>query len=67
MPSSSEKPTAPLSVTSAFGPCRTICHFPDDVHFEIGWQLDPQFVGNGYATEAAEKWLDHGLLKSADR
>ena len=35
--------------------------FSDDVHFEIGWQLDPQCVGNGYATEAAEKWLDHGF------
>ena len=35
----------------------------DDVHFEIGWQLDPQFVGNGYATEAAKEWLDHGFSK----
>ena len=37
--------------------------FSDDLQFEIGWQLDPRFVGNGYATEAARKWLDHGFSK----
>lgn len=31
--------------------------------FEIGWQLDPQYFGRGYASEAAKGWLDHGFLK----
>ena len=29
--------------------------------FEIGWQLDPQYFGQGYASEAAGGWLDHGF------
>jgi RimJ/RimL family protein N-acetyltransferase len=37
--------------------------FSDEVHFEIGWQLDPRCFGNGYATEAAKGWLDHGFSK----
>ena len=35
--------------------------FSGDVHFDIGWQLDPQFFGQGYASEAARGWLDHGF------
>ena len=35
--------------------------FSDDVHFDIGWQLDPQYFGNGYASEAAMGWLGHGF------
>ncbi len=31
--------------------------------FEIGWQLDPQYFGNGYASEAAKSWLDHSFLE----
>ena len=37
--------------------------FSDDVHYDIGWQLDPQYVGNGYASEAAIGWLGHGFRK----
>lgn len=33
--------------------------FADDVDFDIGWQLDPQYFGKGYATEAAQGWLDY--------
>jgi len=41
---------------------------PDDLpfgkkEFEIGWQLDPRYFGNGYAREAAKSWLDHGFLE----
>ncbi len=38
-------------------------HYPfsDDFDFEIGWQLDPRYFGNGYASEAARGWLDHGF------
>ena len=35
--------------------------FSDDVHFDIGWQLDPQYFGNGYASEAARGWLDYAF------
>ncbi len=35
--------------------------FSGDVHFDIGWQLDPQYFGHGYASEAARGWLDHGF------
>ena len=35
--------------------------FPDHVKFDIGWMLDPQYFGQGYATEAALGWLAHGF------
>ncbi len=35
--------------------------FLKDMGFEIGWQLDPQYFGKGYASEAARGWLDHGF------
>jgi RimJ/RimL family protein N-acetyltransferase len=28
---------------------------------EVGWRLAKPFWGNGYATEAAEAWVDHGF------
>jgi RimJ/RimL family protein N-acetyltransferase len=33
--------------------------YPDDV--EVGWRLAREHWGNGYATEAATAWLDHGF------
>jgi RimJ/RimL family protein N-acetyltransferase len=33
--------------------------FPDDV--EVAWRLARAHWGNGYATEAATAWLDHGF------
>ena len=33
--------------------------FPDPVCYDIGWMLDPQYFGQGYATEAALGWLGH--------
>ncbi len=33
--------------------------YPDDV--EVGWRLAYEHWGNGYATEAAAAWLDHGF------
>ena len=27
--------------------------FSGDVQYDIGWQLDPRYFGQGYATEAA--------------
>lgn len=33
--------------------------FSQDVRFDIGWQLEPRFVGMGYASEAAMGWLRH--------
>lgn len=39
--------------------------FSGEVDFEIGWQLDPRYFGNGYATEAARGWLDHGFANRA--
>ena len=33
--------------------------YPDDL--QVGWRLFPQFWGQGYATEAASAWLDHGF------
>lgn len=33
--------------------------FPSDVRYDIGWMLDPQYFGQGYATEAAGGWLVH--------
>jgi RimJ/RimL family protein N-acetyltransferase len=33
--------------------------YPDDV--EAGWRLARRYWGNGYATEAATAWLDHGF------
>jgi RimJ/RimL family protein N-acetyltransferase len=33
--------------------------FPDDI--EIAWRLAREHWGNGYATEAAEAWLDYGF------
>lgn len=33
--------------------------FPDDV--EVAWRLAHEHWGNGYATEAATAWLDHGF------
>ncbi|MFP6740582.1 MAG: GNAT family N-acetyltransferase [Alphaproteobacteria bacterium] len=35
--------------------------FSKDFDFEIGWQFDPAYFGNGYASEAAEGWLDRGF------
>jgi RimJ/RimL family protein N-acetyltransferase len=29
--------------------------------FEIGWQLDPQYFGKGYASESAKVWTTHGF------
>ncbi len=34
---------------------------PGDVHFDIGWLLDPRYFGLGYAREAAGGWLRHGF------
>jgi RimJ/RimL family protein N-acetyltransferase len=33
--------------------------FSKDVRFDIGWQLDLQYFGQGYASEAAMGWLRH--------
>ena len=33
--------------------------YPDEV--EIGWRLGRAFWGQGYATEAAQAWCDHGF------
>ena len=33
--------------------------YPDDV--EVAWRLAREHWGNGYATEAATAWLDHGF------
>lgn len=33
--------------------------YPDDL--QVGWRFFPQFWGQGYATEAATAWLDHGF------
>jgi len=33
--------------------------YPDDL--EIGWRLVPEARGQGYATEAARAWIDHGF------
>jgi RimJ/RimL family protein N-acetyltransferase len=33
--------------------------FSKDVRFDIGWQLDPRYFGQGYASEAAKGWLRH--------
>ncbi len=33
--------------------------YPDDV--EVAWRLAHEHWGNGYATEAATAWLDHGF------
>jgi RimJ/RimL family protein N-acetyltransferase len=33
--------------------------YPDDV--EVAWRLAREHWGNGYATEAASAWLDHGF------
>jgi RimJ/RimL family protein N-acetyltransferase len=33
--------------------------YPDDV--EVGWRLAREHWGNGYATEAAVAWVDHGF------
>jgi RimJ/RimL family protein N-acetyltransferase len=30
---------------------------------EIGWRLSPRYWGQGYATEAALKWLEYGFIK----
>lgn len=27
--------------------------------YEVGWQLGPDFIGSGYATEAAQGWINH--------
>ena len=35
--------------------------FSDDVHFDIGWMLDPLYFGQGYAGEAARGWLAHAF------
>jgi len=35
--------------------------FSDDVHYDIGWMLDPKYFGNGYASEAAMGWLGYGF------
>ncbi len=35
--------------------------FSDDVRFDIGWQLDPRYFGQGYAGEAAKGWLAHAF------
>ena len=37
--------------------------FSPNEHFDIGWQLDPRYFGNGYASEAAKGWLEHGFQK----
>ncbi len=37
--------------------------FSDDVHFDIGWMLDPRYFGHGYASEAAKGWLGHDFRK----
>lgn len=33
--------------------------YPDQL--QLGWRLAPAFHGQGYATEAAERWLAHGF------
>ena len=33
--------------------------YPEDL--EIGWRLAREYWGQGYATEAAASWLDHGF------
>ena len=33
--------------------------YPDDV--EVAWRFAYEYWGNGYATEAATAWLDHGF------
>jgi RimJ/RimL family protein N-acetyltransferase len=33
--------------------------YPDDI--EIGWRLERRYWGHGYATEAANAWLEHAF------
>lgn len=33
-----------------------------DGEVEVGWRLDPASYGQGYATEAAQGWISHGLV-----
>lgn len=33
--------------------------YPDDL--QVGWRFFPQFWGQGYASEAATAWLEHGF------
>jgi RimJ/RimL family protein N-acetyltransferase len=35
--------------------------YPDDI--EVGWRLARAYWGQGYASEAATAWLDHGFNK----
>ncbi len=37
--------------------------FSGEGSFEIGWQLDPRYFGQGFVTEAASGWLNHGFLE----
>ncbi|MEQ1769369.1 MAG: GNAT family N-acetyltransferase [Devosia sp.] len=37
--------------------------FPDDL--EIGWRLAPAARGHGYATEAAQAWIEYGFATLA--
>lgn len=41
--------------------CSAELGLPKDT-IEIGWRLSPDYWGNGYATEAAERWLEYGFL-----
>lgn len=38
--------------------------FSSDVHFDIGWQLDPRYFSQGYASEAARGWLEHDFREA---
>jgi len=37
------------------------CGIGLDGEVEVGWRLNPDFYGQGYATEAAQGWIAHGF------
>lgn len=39
---------------------------PQDGALEVGWRLARAHWGQGYATEAARAWIEHGFTRFAD-
>lgn len=35
--------------------------YGDQIHYDLGYRLLEEYWGNGYATEAAQAWLDFGV------